>query len=204
MTQTTRRFFLVMLVVLAGCSVNVTETGPTATGTASSGVGAGDATTSPAFEPAERIPVRVTDVVDGDTVDVVLPDGSEETVRLLGVDTPEVHTETTPPEFEGVPDSEAGRACLREAGQNASEYLRGHLSGEDATLLVDPVSDRRGGYGRLLAYVSHDGRNLNYALVGSGHARVYDSQFALRTAFYDAEVDAREAGRGVWRCRSPV
>ena len=203
MTQTTRRFFLVVLVVLAGCSVSVTETGPTATETAPTPDGAADVTSSLAFEPAERIPVRVTAVVDGDTVDVRLPDGSEETVRLLGVDTPEVHTATNPPEFEGVPDTEAGRACLREAGQNASEYLRGHLSGEDATLLVDPVSDRRGGYGRLLAYVSHDGRNLNYALVVTGHARVYDSQFALRSAFDDAESDAREAGRGVWRCRSP-
>ena len=72
-------------------------------------------TASPSSTPSETTAL-VTDVVDGDTVDVRFPDGSADTVRLLGVDTPEVHVENDPAEFEGVPDTEAGRTCLRRQG----------------------------------------------------------------------------------------
>jgi len=39
--------------------------------------------------------VKVVDVIDGDTIDVILSDGSKERVRMLCVDTPEKKTETT-------------------------------------------------------------------------------------------------------------
>jgi micrococcal nuclease len=204
-----RLFFLAALIALAGCTIGVSERGGggAVTATPTGTVGDTDETQtgalSPGFEPADRIEVRVLDVVDGDTVDVRLPDGSEDTVRLVGIDTPEVHAETAPLEYEGVPGTSAGRACLRSAGEDASAFLDSRIDGEQVTLVVDPNADRRGGYGRLLAYVSHDGQNLNWALVAAGHARVYDTDFALRDAFDSAEVAARGAGRGLWRCRNP-
>ena len=209
MHRPVRLLFLVALVALAGCTISVTETAdggavtPTAAGVHDNTGGTQTASPALGFEPTDRIEVRVLDVVDGDTVNVQLPDGSEDTVRLVGIDTPEVHTETAPSEFEGVPDTTAGRACLRAAGEDASASLDSRVEGEPVTLLVDPNTDRRGGYGRLLAYVSHDGQNVNYALVEAGHARVYDTDFALRDAFGSAETAAREAERGLWQCQSP-
>lgn len=203
------RLLLVVLVALAGCSVTVTDSGdgptvtPTPLGSTGGELETDTATPSLDFEPADRIEVRVVEVVDGDTVDVRLPDGSEDTVRLVGIDTPEVHAENDPSEYEGVPDTDAGRDCLRAAGRDASTFLDARLDGERVTLLVDPNTDRRGGYGRLLAYVSHDGTNVNYALVEAGHARMYDTEFALRGAFDSAEAAARDAGRGLWRCQHP-
>lgn len=145
----------------------------------------------------------VTDVVDGDTVEVRLADGSTEMVRLLGIDTPEVHVRTNPAEFEGVPNTTAGRRCLRAAGENASAFLRERVAGERVRVETDPVADRRGGFDRLLAYVYVGDRDVNHALVAAGHARVYRTRFGERERFEAAAASARSADRGVWRCRSP-
>jgi len=144
--------------------------------------------------------VTVTSVVDGDTLKIRFSNGSIDTVRLLGVDTPETHVENNPDEFEGVPDTEAGRACLREAGQNATRYMTNKLLGEDIRMRTDSAADGRGYYGRILAYVAHDGTDMNYRLVASGRARVYDSTFSKSDRFYTAEQQAQENGTGVWRC----
>jgi micrococcal nuclease len=164
-------------------------------------------TPSPASEVAtpagQSVRVTVTEVVDGDTVKVRYADGSRDTVRLLGVDTPEVYGSNTPDEYEGVPDTAAGAACLDAAGENASAYAKTRLSGERVRLVFDETSDRRGYYDRLLAYVHVDGESFNYALVESGRARLYESTFTERERYRAAEADARAARRGLWSCVDP-
>ncbi|GAB6860174.1 thermonuclease family protein [Haloplanus litoreus] len=150
--------------------------------------------------PSNGTAVRVVDVVDGDTLDVRFPDGRTDTVRLLGVDTPEVHTENDPAEFEGVPDTEAGRTCLRRQGEAASAVASERLADREVTLRFDAAAGRRGGYDRLLAYVVTDGESFNAALLERGHARLYDSSFRNRDRYAALERAAREAGRGVWSC----
>ncbi len=151
-----------------------------------------------------ELTATVTSVTDGDTVDVEYSNGTTDTVRLLGVDTPEIYGENDPTEFEGVPDTEAGEQCLAEAGDAASAYMKDELqTGEQITLELDEQSDGRGDYGRLLAYIHDDGQNLNYDLIQTGHARVYDSSFGQSDRFYAAESDAQAAERGLWHCRDP-
>lgn len=150
----------------------------------------------------EDATVRVTDVVDGDTVDVRYPNGSEDTVRLLGVDTPEVHVENDPAEFEGVPDTEAGRSCLRRHGERATTFAVERLADREVTLRFDPLADRRGGYDRLLAYIVVGNETFNAQLLDRGHARLYDSEFRQRDDYATLERDARDAGRGLWNCAS--
>jgi len=177
--------FLLVVVVLAGCSavqdlpVDVEVSGP-----------GGD-----------PVQVTVQYVVDGDTVVVVFPDGREDTVRLLGVDTPETG-DTNPDEFEGVPDTEAGRACLRSWADNATTYLQDQVAGRTVTLEFDALADRRGYYDRLLAYVVVDNTTINRRLVAAGYARLYDSEFESRLTYAALEQEAQAAGRGVWQCRS--
>ena len=156
--------------------------------------------TDDASRTTERSAVTVVEVVDGDTVEVEYPNGTRETVRLLGVDTPEVNVENDPGEFESVPDTEAGRECLRDWGHRASEFARAELDGESVTLVIDPASDRRGGYDRLLAYVDYDGGRFNERLVERGYARLYDARFADRDRYAAAEERARENGTGLWEC----
>ncbi|WP_436924719.1 lamin tail domain-containing protein [Halosimplex amylolyticum] len=195
-----------VLAVLSGCAgfgVNVGERagGPTAS----------------APDVANGTTATVVEVVDGDTIDVRYRNGSTDTVRLLGVDTPEVHADNDPAEYEGVPDDESGAACLESAGEDASAFARERLAGERVTLVVDPTADRRDRYDRLLAYVHVDdpaddgtpanetgeGIDFNQRLVATGHARVYDSTFARSDGYYAAESEAQDAERGLWRCRTP-
>jgi micrococcal nuclease len=178
---------LVALLVLAGCGDVATN----------------DSGDDGATTLAADSRVTVTAVVDGDTVRVEYQNGTRETVRLLGVDTPETQAENSPDEFEGVPDTAAGRDCLREAGEAATRYATDRLLGETVSLRFDPRSDRRGYYDRLLAYVVHDGQNVNHVLVDRGYARVYDSEFTERDRFYTAESRAQENGTRVWACRTP-
>lgn len=144
----------------------------------------------------------VTNVVDGDTVEVRLRDGTTDRVRLLGVDTPEVHVPVTPAEYSGVPNTSAARACLRRVGENASDYARGTVEGRTVGLELDESADRRGGYDRLLAYVYVDEHHLNRQLLVRGYARVYETSFSKRESFRDAAETARAANRGFWRCRT--
>jgi len=184
-----RRALLVVLAVvfLAGCAGPVAESV--------------DTTPNPAA--GANVTATVTDVVDGDTIEIQYVNGTTDTVRLLGIDTPEVHVENTPEEYEGVPDTEAGATCLREVGGDASEYARSQLAAEQVRLVFDKRSDRRGSYGRLLAYVYLADRNVNYQLVAEGYARVYDSEFVQSDRFYAAESAAQSDGAGVWSCRDP-
>ncbi|MGM0446732.1 MAG: thermonuclease family protein [Methanobacteriota archaeon] len=139
----------------------------------------------------------VVRVVDGDTVAVEFPNGEVDTVRLLGVDTPETSVESTSPdEFEGVPETDAGRAHLRAWGGEASAFAESELAGEEVTVVTG--GDRRGSYGRLLAVLYVDGEDFNERLLTEGYARLYDTEFAKRDAYAATESDARERGAGLW------
>ena len=156
---------------------------------------------APAIDGSE---VTVVRVVDGDTMDVEFENGSTERVRLLGVDTPEVYTAVSTDEWEGVPDTPAGRACLENWGDRASTYATEELAGQTVTLVIDPESDVRGSYGRLLAYLEYDGTTFNHRLLETGHARMYDSTFSKRDEFAAIERVAMESETGAWTCRTPT
>ncbi len=207
MQSPVRAIALSLLLVLAGCAGGPVPTDgdgrmplgtetptPTAAGASTPADAPPSATPKPGAVEAE-----VIDVVDGDTIDVRLPNGSEDTVRLLGVDTPEVHAENDPAEFPGVPDTEAGRDCLRSWGERASEHAKDELMGETVTLSFDANEPRRGYFGRLLAYVHVDGESFNYGLITRGLARRYDdSGFEYRDRYGTAEDAARTNGVGLW------
>lgn len=164
---------------------------------------AGELGTAGPLETDSSLTATVTVVVDGETIGVQYPNGTTDRVRLLGVDTPDVRDENDPTEFEGIPDTEAGKQCLDDAGAARADTTAALEPGERIDLVLDAEADTRGYYGRLLAYVHDDGRNLNHELVRTGHARVSDSSFSWSDRFYAAEAVARAFERGLWRCRDP-
>jgi micrococcal nuclease len=179
---------VVLVVTVAGCGAAIP--GSTPSETATPGETAQEGT---AFE------VTVEEVVDGDTVTVAFADGTVEDVRLLGVDTPEVYADAQPEEFEGIPDTDAGRAHLRTWGERATEFAESRLeSGETVRIVVDETADRRGGYGRLLVYLYDEGELFNRLLLKQGYARLFDTAFGERSAFADAEDTAMESDVGLW------
>jgi micrococcal nuclease len=157
----------------------------------------GGASSTPAAD-AGPPNATVTRVVDGDTVEVRFDDGRTETVRLLGVDAPEVSGDVDPAEFEGIPNTDAGREWLREWAHRATAFATRRLADARVRVVTDPEADQRDRYGRLLAYVSRDGESFNLALLERGYARLYDAPFGRRASFESAEATARADGVGLW------
>jgi len=124
-------------------------------------------------------------VVDGDTIDVLI-DGSEERVRLLGIDTPETRLDDGPPECYG-PEATAFTTSLLPAG--TAVRLERDVVGRDD-------------YGRLLAYVyrADDGMLVNEELIRQGYARPLriEPNGVLADHFVAAAVAAEAAGVGLW------
>ena len=117
---------------------------------------------------------QVVRVVDGDTI-VIRYNGKYEKVRLLCVDTPEsVH----PDKKQNIP-----------MGKVASRYTQKKLIGKYVNLEFE-IKKLRGNYGRLLAYVFVDGKNLNLDLVRQGLSPYYTKYG--KSEKYDAEFRAAE------------
>ncbi|MHB8843257.1 MAG: thermonuclease family protein [Nitrospirota bacterium] len=135
--------------------------------------------------PAER--VLVTDVADGDTISV-LRGRRQETVRLIGVDTPETGRPDTPVQFYGPEAALFTRRSLLEKRVRLEFEAPGRPGG---------ATDK---YERTLAYVfTDDGKNFNLELVRRGFGRAYTRYpFHYQAAFVKAEQAARRAGRGMW------
>ncbi|PSP86900.1 nuclease [Halobacteriales archaeon QS_4_69_34] len=205
---------LALLVLTAGCTTapgagpsTAPETGAATAGSddaSTTGEGTtGDGVADADGGTAEGRTATVARVIDGNTAAVAFADGERETVRLLGVDTPEIRGTTDPTEFEGVPDIEAGREWLDEWGRRASAFARKELEGRQVTVAVDEAADRRDRYGRLLAYLTVEGESdsFNRQLLDEGYARLYESRFARRGAFARSEARARAEGIGLWGYR---
>lgn len=128
----------------------------------------------------------VASVVDGDTLKVAI-DGKEETLRLIGMNTPETVDPRRPVQCFG-----------REASNKAKELL----SGKKINLEADPTQGERDKYGRLLRYVFlEDGTNFNQLMIAQGYAHeyTYDSNpYKYQKEFKEAEKAARADQKGLW------
>ena len=124
----------------------------------------------------------VLGVVDGDTIRIRYG-GVEESVRLLGVDTPEtVHPDIPPEPY----------------GAEATEFTKRLLQGEKVVLRFG--RKQRDRYGRLLAFVyrTSDNQLVNLEIVRAGFGRVYGNDFPKRGQFIKAQREAQAAKKGIW------
>jgi micrococcal nuclease len=191
--------FIVAFCLCAGCS---TDTGsPSDTGifpgqSASITTGTAGAATSGAQ-------ATVTATIDGDTVRISFSDGRTETLRILGIDTPEVTPEGNDPrKFEGVTDL----SYLSLWGEEAASYTHAQLDGEKVTITYDRDAGTRDSYGRLLAMITRaDGTDYGEELLRQGLARVYTPEtFARKDRYLAVQEEARDARLGVWSGQEPA
>lgn len=142
----------------------------------------------------------ITRVVDGDTVEVEFSNGDTDTIRMIGVDTPETVASNEDPSEYGIPDTTQGRDWLLNWGDKAKSFAQDELANKNVRVVTDPKGDKRGSYGRLLAYIYYsDGTNFNSELLERGLARRYDdSSFTLRSDFGQVEENAQSENRGLW------
>ena len=122
---------------------------------------------------------RVVGVLDGDSLILRSASGTEHTVRLYGIDTPE----------RGQPHAEQARSALR------------RLVARQTVQVVQVDTDR---YNRVVGTVYRDGENINLAMVSAGLAWWFRRYAPHERQLEAAEAAARAAGSGLWAAATPV
>lgn len=121
-------------------------------------------------------PATLTKVIDGDTIDVEMADGTEERVRYIGIDT-----------------AERGETCYEEASDRNAQLTAG-----GSLRLIRDTNDRDF-YGRLVRYIcNEDDVFLDAQLIVEGYAKAYRFKPDVRFADYfdELEQEAALASRG--------
>ena len=138
------------------------------------------------FEKYHDKTFTVVKVVDGDTIDIDVPDGKYKhtRIRLWGIDTPE---------------TKHPKRGVIHFGPEAAEFTTKLALGKQVTVYLEEHRTR-GYYGRLLAYVQlSDGRFLNEVLVAEGFAY---ADLRFRHSFYykyqNLQASARRQNKGLW------
>lgn len=132
----------------------------------------------------------VRQFVDGDTI-VVDMNGSPETIRFIGVDTPETHKPNTPVQ------------CY---GMEAAAYTKSLIGDSRVRLQADSLDTNRDRYGRLLRYIYlPDGTLVDEVLVQRGYGFAYLSfPFEKAAQFAADQASAQRAKVGLWGACHPT
>jgi len=137
--------------------------------------------------------VLVTRVVDGDTL--VLETG--ERVRLIGIDTPELHVSNKL--YRDAQRTNQDITTIQKMGRRSYEFTKNLVEGKRVSLEFDV--DKYDRYDRLLAYVYlKDGTLVNAKIVEEGYASLmtYPPNVKYSDLFLSLYRQAREAKRGLW------
>jgi len=108
---------------------------------------------------------KVTKVVDGDTIDVIIDLGFDimykSRVRLFGIDTPESRTRDL---------------VEKKFGLMSKEYLKEALKKAEKIVIKTHKGEETGKFGRILGEIFCDGVNVNQQMCEVGHAVAYYGQ----------------------------
>lgn len=133
--------------------------------------------------------VKVIKVIDGDTIVADL-NGKTETIRLIGIDTPETVDPKRPVQ------------CF---GKEASAKTTELVLNKDVYLVADETQGDRDKYNRLLRYVmmpinAELTNNINEILISEGYAYeyTYAKPYKYQKEFKSAELIAKDNKKGLW------
>jgi len=139
----------------------------------------------------------LTRVVDGDTLKIIYL-GQEESIRLLGIDTPDsrVNKKTKRDAKKSGQDIKT----ILEMGKRATGYVKSLLRPGDLVTIEYDVQEKDR-YGRLLGYIYlRSGKMLNEEIVKAGYANVMTvpPNVKYKDRFLKAYQEAREGKKGLW------
>ncbi len=170
--------FLVMGLAMSSCQASVrveaeSTVSPTTSRTRATEVRTTASSTAAEFD----VVVQVVSITDGDTIRVLMPDGTNEPVRLIGIDAPE-------------------DGSLLD--QEATDYLEELVLGKDVRMVVD-VSDRDR-FDRLLRYIYVGDRFVNEEMVRAGLAiaKRYKPDIAMASVLEAAQEGAEQGALGLF------
>jgi len=144
------------------------------------------------------IPAKVVKIVDGDTLKVIV-NSKIEKVRLIGIDTPEIHKNRR-----AKLQSKKLKTDLSEIiqmGKEAKKFVSSIVKKGEKIFLETDVQERDR-YGRILAYVwLKDGSMLNEKIICNGYAMplTIPPNVKYKDTFLYCFRYAREQNLGLWK-----
>ncbi len=141
---------------------------------------------------------EVLRVVDGDTLKV-LYHGNAESLRLIGIDTPESRVNSRAKNESK--RTGQGLNTLLAMGKEATKFVK-TLVNENDHIRIEFDVQKRDKYGRLLGYVYlSNGKMLNEEILKAGYANLmtYPPNVKYQERFLRPYREAREEKRGLWR-----
>jgi micrococcal nuclease len=138
--------------------------------------------------------ILVTRVVDGDTLQLE----SGERLRLIGIDTPEMHESDKL--YRDSQRTKQDIQTIKELGRRAYAFTRDLVEGKRVSLEFDV--EKHDKYGRVLAYVYlKDNTFVNAEIVKQGYASLMSipPNVKYADAFLKLYRQARENNRGLWK-----
>lgn len=128
---------------------------------------------------AQKFPVKVVGVTDGDTFTVVNKDNLQLKIRIWGIDAPEKG---------------------QDYGNKAKQVLSDYIYGKE--IVIDVQS--RDSWGRYISYVfTPEGKDISLIMLNEGmawHFTKYDST----EEYHRAEEEARAKRIGLWSIADPI
>jgi len=125
-------------------------------------------------------------VVDGDTIHVMIL-GKKETVRIIGINTPETVDPRRPVE------------CF---GNEASDKAKQLLENQMVFLETDPTQGDKDKYQRLLRYVRYDNGTKDFGaeMISTGYAYeyTYNTPYKNQVSYKELQKRAEKDNRGLW------
>jgi endonuclease YncB( thermonuclease family) len=136
------------------------------------------------------IKTSVARIVDGDTINISPAYADEHSIRLLGIDAPELNYK--------------GRSQGDHAEQ-AINYLKSLIQVGDE-VRIETGAEARDKYGRILGHVFKNNLHLNLKLVEEGFAVTYQIYPNLEyfDQFRTALINARKQGKGIFDPNNPL
>ena len=139
--------------------------------------------------------ILVTRVVDGDTLRLE----TGERVRLIGIDTPEMHESDKL--YRDSRRTGQDIRTIQGLGRRAYEFTKKLVEGKRVSLEFDV--EKQDKYGRLLAYVylKKEGTFVNAEIIKQGYASLMTIPPNVKYVdlFFNLYQDARKNQRGLWR-----
>jgi endonuclease YncB( thermonuclease family) len=128
---------------------------------------------------------KVTRVLDGDTVDVIV-NGKKERLRFNLIDTPEI--------------SHAQGELPMAFGDDAKHWTEGMVNGRNIQVVISRNADM---HGRLVSYLYVDGEDVNKSLIQQGLAHVRYANISTnpynKADYMNAQQNAYKKKKGLWQ-----
>jgi micrococcal nuclease len=145
------------------------------------------------YEPGSSMTGTVTEVFDGDTIQIVIPEHTKSIVRLYGIDAPEV----------AIKNHRTGMVIVpgQPFGEEARTYLSSMILGKRVRLFVISMDRSH----RLNAIVWSNEKNANLEMIKAGMAETYSEYLKVdpyRSEFIQADIEATIKKIGIWSQRT--